>query len=63
MATLSAELRYTKPHRLAGAFDLLEQYGTGASLLAGGTDLVVGLRKNKIAPRALVDLKGIEDLS
>jgi CO/xanthine dehydrogenase FAD-binding subunit len=63
VATLSAELRYTKPHRLAGAFDLLEQYGTGASLLADGTDLVVGLRKNKIAPRALVDLKGIEDLS
>ena len=63
MATLSAELRYTKPHRLADAFDLLEQYGTGASLLAGGTDLVVGLRKNKIAPRALVDLKGIENLS
>jgi CO/xanthine dehydrogenase FAD-binding subunit len=63
VATLSAELRYTKPHRLAGAFDLLEQYGTGASLLVGGTDLVVGLRKNKIAPRALVDLKGIEDLS
>jgi hypothetical protein len=35
VATLSAELRYTKPHRLADAFDLLEQYGTGASLLAG----------------------------
>jgi CO/xanthine dehydrogenase FAD-binding subunit len=62
VATPSAELRYTKPHRLADAFDLLEQYGAGASLLAGGTDLVVGLRKNKIAPRALVDLKGIEDL-
>jgi CO/xanthine dehydrogenase FAD-binding subunit len=62
VATLSAELRYTKPHRLADAFDVLERYGNGAGLLAGGTDLVIGLRKNKIALRALIDLKGTEDL-
>jgi CO/xanthine dehydrogenase FAD-binding subunit len=62
VATVSAELRYAKPHRLADAFDVLERSGTGVGLLAGGTDLVVGLRKNKIAPRILVDLKGIEDL-
>lgn len=62
MATASAELRYARPHRLADAFDVLERSGTGVGLLAGGTDLVVRLRKNKIAPRILVDLKGIEDL-
>ena len=58
MATLSAELRYTQPHWLADAFDLLEQYGAGASLLAGGTDLVVGLRKNRIAPGSWSTSKG-----
>ena len=62
MATASAELRYTKPHRLADAFGVLERYTTGAYLLAGGTDLVVGLRKSKVTPHVLVDLKGIEDL-
>lgn len=62
MARLSGELRYTKPHRLADAFQVLERYGTDAGLLAGGTDLVVGLRKNKIVPRVLVDLKQVQDL-
>src|SRR5258708_29260943 len=52
---------YAQPHHLSEAFDILDAYGRDASLLAGGTDLVVGLRKRQIAPRLIVDLKRISD--
>jgi len=54
---------YAQPHHLSEAFDILDGYGRDASLLAGGTDLVVGLRKRRIAPRMIVDLKRISDLA
>jgi carbon-monoxide dehydrogenase medium subunit len=54
--------RYARPYQLSEAFDILDRYGRDASLLAGGTDLVVGLRKGRIAPRMIVDLKRISDL-
>ena len=54
---------YAQPHYLSEAFDILDAYGPDASLLAGGTDLVVGLRKRQIAPRMIVDLKRINDLA
>jgi CO/xanthine dehydrogenase FAD-binding subunit len=55
--------RYAQPRHLSEAFDLLDAYGRGASLLAGGTDLVVGLRNGRIAPRMIVDLKRISGLA
>lgn len=54
--------RYVRPRRLSEAFDILDEYGRDASLLAGGTDLVVGLRNGRVAPRVIVDLKGISGL-
>ena len=53
---------YSEPTCLAEAFEILEAYGGRASPLAGGTDLVVGLRTGRIAPRAVVDLKRLDDL-
>lgn len=54
--------RYAQPRHLAEAFDLLDSYGRDASLLAGGTDLLVGLRTGRIAPRMIIDLKRIGGL-
>src|SRR5258707_12592322 len=54
---------YAQPHHLSEAFDILDAYGRDASLLAGGTDLVVGLRKRQIAPRLIVDLKRMSNLA
>lgn len=54
---------YEEPTCLAEAFDVLDAYGHGASPLAGGTDLVVGLRTGRVAPRAVVDLKRLDDLA
>jgi CO/xanthine dehydrogenase FAD-binding subunit len=60
---VAPSFRYAQPHHLAEAFDILNRYGRDASLLAGGTDLVVGLRKGRIAPRIIVDLKRISGLA
>lgn len=53
---------YARPARLGEVLALLEEYGTDASLLAGGTDLLVRLRTGKARPRLLVDLKKVETL-
>jgi len=60
---VAPSFRYAQPHHLSEAFDILDRYGRDASLLAGGTDLVVGVRKGRIAPRMIVDLKRISGLA
>jgi len=54
---------YRRPLTLSQAFDVLDEYADGASLLAGGTDLVVGLRKGQLNPAAVIDIKRIADLA
>jgi CO/xanthine dehydrogenase FAD-binding subunit len=54
---------FAQPRHVSEAFDILDGYGREASLLAGGTDLIVGLRKGRIAPRMIVDLKRISVLA
>ncbi len=60
---MSHSFQYAQPRQLSEAFDILDAYGRDASLLAGGTDLVVGLRNGRIAPRMIVDLKRISGLA
>jgi len=52
---------YERPTSLAEATSLLAQAGEGARILAGGTDLVVGLRDDTIRPEVVVDLKWVEE--
>lgn len=54
--------RFVRPARLQDVIGFLEEHGTAAALLAGGTDLVVGLREGKIEPRVIIDLKRTSDL-
>ena len=53
---------YERPTRLADAVALLDGHGPDARLLAGGTDLIIRLRDGSIAPRIVVDVKGITEL-
>jgi CO/xanthine dehydrogenase FAD-binding subunit len=53
---------YASPATVAEAVDLLARHGDHARILAGGTDLVVGLRHGTEAPRVVVDIKGLADL-
>lgn len=52
---------YERPRTLAEATSLLQEFGPDARPLAGGTDLVVGLRDDSIRPAVVVDLKWIQD--
>ena len=54
---------YERPSTLAEAFELLSAPDGGVNALAGGTDLLVGLRNGAIRPRAVVDLKHIRELA
>jgi CO/xanthine dehydrogenase FAD-binding subunit len=56
---IPASFAYHRPTTLTEALELKAQ---GALCLAGGTDVLVKLREEKIAPSALVDLKAIEEM-
>jgi carbon-monoxide dehydrogenase medium subunit len=53
---------YARPTTLAEVFALLERHGDGATLLAGGTDLVVELRNRTRRPKVVIDLKRVAEL-
>ncbi len=55
-------LRYVRPTGLQEAIAFLQEDGAAAVLLAGGTDLVVGLRNGTVTPRVIVDVKRTKDL-
>ncbi len=54
---------YEKPKTTEALSGLLDRAGSGAALLAGGTDLLGQLRGRLLEPEVVVDLKGIEELS
>jgi len=54
---------YHKPTTLSEALSLRARYGQSAVLLAGGSDVVIQLREHLIAPEAVIDIKGIAELT
>ena len=53
---------YFKPGTLDEALALVRRYAGRARLLAGGTDVLVALKRRRPGPEALIDLKGIRAL-
>ncbi len=53
---------YHAPTSITEALECLSQYGDQAKVYAGGTDLLVSMKKREALPKHLVNLKGIEDL-
>ena len=53
---------YVRPTTVEAAVATLQESGSRATLLAGGTDLLVRLRSGRITPTVVVDLKRIETL-
>jgi carbon-monoxide dehydrogenase medium subunit len=56
------EFRYHEPETLEEAVEILASEGDGARVLAGGTDLVVDMKTERVLPSAVVNLKTIPDL-
>jgi len=57
------EMRYEAPRTLEAALALLSSANGQARILAGGTDLLIGMRGGQIAPELLVDVKRIPELT
>src|SRR3982074_3722934 len=53
---------YARPATLSETLALLGEHGGAASLLAGGTDLVVALRNRTLTPKVVIDLKRVAEL-
>lgn len=54
--------QYARPETIDEVLALLGEYGPAASLLTGGTDLLVRLRTGKSTPRIVIDLKKVKTL-
>ncbi len=53
---------YLKPQTLEEALSILNQYGSKAKLIAGGTDAIVMNRQKKLSPDLFISLRGIPGL-
>jgi CO/xanthine dehydrogenase FAD-binding subunit len=53
---------YASPATLTEALALLDEHGSEACLLAGGTDVVVALRNRTLRPSVVIDLKHVTEL-
>ncbi len=54
---------YLGPETLEDTLNLLAEYKDDAKILAGGTDLLVRMKKGVLAPKVLISLKALNDLS
>jgi CO/xanthine dehydrogenase FAD-binding subunit len=53
---------YERPSTVAEVVALLEAHGPEARILAGGTDLIIGLRSGSAKPAVVIDVKRISEL-
>lgn len=53
---------YHQPETLEEVFALMERYGDRATLVAGGTDVLVNIRRQRRSPEALISLRKLEGL-
>ncbi len=54
---------YLNPQNLDEMLDMLEEHKDDAKILAGGTDLLVRMKKGLLAPKYIISLKALDSLS
>lgn len=52
---------YHQPRTVAETCELLQQYGSSARVLAGGTDLIVKFRSGALQPQHVIDIKQVPE--
>jgi len=62
MSRLLKPFEYLEPETVEEAVQLLSKYGDKAKVLAGGTDLLISMKKRKISPQYVVYIKSIPEL-
>ncbi len=53
---------YLRPRAIEEAFELKERYGKEAEYIAGGTDILIKIKKRAISPSTLISLRNIDKL-
>lgn len=56
------EFTYHLPASISEALNLLTEHGEKGRVFAGGTDLLVSMKKREVVPEHLINLKGIAEL-
>lgn len=59
---IAQEFEVLAPQTLGEALDLLDRHGPEAKILAGGTDLLVQMKQEKVSPAHLVNIMKIAEL-
>jgi CO/xanthine dehydrogenase FAD-binding subunit len=59
---IAREFDFMAPKSVSEVVDLLERYGSKAKIMAGGTDLLVLLKMEKIAPEVIINVMKITEL-
>jgi len=58
------QFEYFSPKNMTEACTLLNKFGDDAKILAGGTDVLIELRKTSVkAPKAIIDISGLSELN
>lgn len=60
---IPASFEYSSPKSLAEAVSLLQKLGPDAKILAGGQSLIPLMKLRMAAPKHLIDINGVKDLS
>lgn len=59
---LVAEFEYSRPASVEEACSELAEHGDDARLIAGGTDLIVQMKMERLSPARLISLAGVSEL-
>src|SRR6476620_1197007 len=60
---IPASFEYASPKTLSEAIGLLKQHGSDAKILAGGQSLIPLMKLRMAAPKLLIDVNGLRELS
>jgi len=60
---IPASFEYSAPKSLSEALSMLQKYGADAKILAGGQSLIPLMKLRMAAPKHLIDLNGLTELS
>jgi CO/xanthine dehydrogenase FAD-binding subunit len=59
---IAHEFDFMAPTSVSEVLDLLERYGSKAKIMAGGTDLLVLLKMERVAPQVIINVMKIPEL-
>ena len=62
MTRLLKPFEYLEPETVEEAVEFLSRYGDKVKVLAGGTDLLISMKKRRISPQCVVYIKSIPEL-